>query len=227
MSTVVRIHERVVPGKRLGRHVHHDPRSRTFAVAIDATQPLVSKAWVRHAPVFLQTVGSCTCEAATGLKMTEPFFDPAVILGQADADSLYEQATRIDRIPGHYPPDDTGSTGLAAAKAGRTRGWWKAYHHAFGLHAILASLRTAPGMLGIPWYERMDNPEGPDAEIKIGGAIRGGHEIEVLEVDVDRRRIRGPNSWGPDWGVGGYWTMSWDTLDELLHEGGDYITPVK
>ena len=32
-------------------------------------------------------------------------------------------------------------------------------------------------------------------------------------------------SWGQDWGSHGYCDLTWDTLDRLLHEEGDAITP--
>jgi hypothetical protein len=147
-------------------------------------------------------------------------------LSQEDCVSLYKDATKLDKIPGHYPPDDTGSSGLAAAKAAHKRGWLRAYHHAFSVHAALASLKKGPGMLGINWYEGFDAPVGPHAELVISGGIRGGHEIEVLEINVETQRIRGPNSWGKGWGDGGYWSMSFETLATLLAERGDYTVPV-
>ncbi len=112
------------------------------------------------------------------------------------------------------------------SKAAHRRGWLRAYHHAFTLRAALASLGHGPGLLGIPWYESFDAPIGPRAELRIAGGVRGGHEVEVSEIDVAARMIRGWNSWGPEWGDRGQWSMSFDTLERLLAEEGDYVVPV-
>jgi hypothetical protein len=210
--------------RRLGRHVEHDPRSKAFAVS--RVKPLVSKTWKRHCDVFDQgDLGQCTAETGVGVMMTDPFYSPSLVLNQGHCTQLYSEATKYDKIPGNYPPDDTGSSGLGVAKAMHKRGWIKSYYHAFTLHAALASLGSGPGMLGIPWYEGFDEPVGPKAELFIAGSVRGGHEVQVLSIDVDRQLIRGPNSWGPDWGDKGYFTMSFETLDRLLHEQGDYTVP--
>jgi hypothetical protein len=142
--------------------------------------------------------------------------------------SLYSDATRLDKVPGVYPPDDTGSSGLAAAKAAHKRGWLKAYHHAFSLAQALSSLTRGPGMMGVNWYDSFDMPVGPKAELTISpdASVRGGHELEVSEIHVDTRMIRGPNSWGEQWGDRGFWSMSWATFERLLSEQGDYLVPV-
>lgn len=211
--------------RKLGRRVEHDDRSRSFGV-VRMLQPLHSVSWKRHGQLFDQgNLGSCTCEAAVGVLMTEPFYSAGRLLNQNDAVDLYKQATRIDTIPGHWPPDDTGSSGLAAAKAAHKRGWLKAYHHAFSLHDALSSLVSGPGMLGISWYEGFD--EAANGLLEISGEVRGGHEIEVSEIDVERKLVRGPNSWGSGWGDKGFFTMTWATLERLLHENGDYVVPQK
>ncbi len=212
------------PG-RLGRHIEHDPASLAFETP-HATSALHSARHQRFVLPFNQgDLGSCTCEAMIGCLMTEPFYMAQRALGQLDCVDLYRQATRLDSIPGHWEPDDTGSSGLAAAKAAHKRGWLRAYHHAFTLHAALAALGRTPIMIGVNWYEGFDKPIGQRAELQIAGGVRGGHELSVTEIDVPAQLIRGPNSWGLSWGDNGYWTMSFETFDRLLHESGDATIP--
>jgi hypothetical protein len=80
-----------------------------------------------------------------------------------------------------------------------------------------------PVITGVNWYEGFDKPSA-DGVVEISGSIRGGHEFEVHGIDVDARTVRCVNSWGPDWGDGGSFTMSWSTWDRLLHEQGDVTT---
>jgi hypothetical protein len=135
------------------------------------------------------------------------------------------QATRMDGIPGRYLPTDTGSSGLAAAKAARRRGWLRGYAHAFSLEQALHSLMKGPGMIGVNWYRSFDEAPGGLLLIAPGDDVRGGHELEISEIHVERRLVRGPNSWGIGWGDRGYWTMHWSTLERLLAEQGDYLIP--
>ena len=212
---------------KLGRLVNHDPRSRGFASVV-MPRPLVTTIWLRQGPIFDQgDLGSCTCESMCGILNTRPFQRNGVLYTQSDCVDLYSAATRLDKIAGEYPPDDTGSSGLAAAKAAHKRGWLRGYHHAFTLPQALSSLTRGPGMTGINWYDSFDAP-GSNGELVISpnASIRGGHELEVSEIHVETRMIRGPNSWGDGWGNRGFWSMSWSTFDRLLSEQGDYTIPV-
>ena len=218
------ISERRVQGKPLGRHVEHDPQSLEYSVieqVVPKGQPIVSVAHARHAPPFNQgTLGSCTGNAAAGLLMTDPFFTQGRTLTESDAVLLYEKATHLDRIAGAYPPDDTGSSGLAVMKAAKGFGYVSAYHHAFGLDAALRTLSVMPVITGVAWYEGFDNPDA-SGYVAISGSVRGGHEFEVLGNDTDKKRVRACNSWGDSWGDHGYFEFSWDDFDRLLHEQGD------
>jgi hypothetical protein len=46
----------------------------------------------------------------TGALGTDPLWNSAWKLDEKAAVTLYEAATRLDNIPGHYEPDDTGSS---------------------------------------------------------------------------------------------------------------------
>lgn len=211
-----------IPGMRLGRHVRHDPRSRDYPAA--EAPVLVNALHQRHCAPFDQgDLGSCTGNAAAGLLMTEPFYSAGRDLDEGDAVELYGRATRLDRYRGVYPPTDTGSSGLAVMKAARQEGYLAGYAHAFGLQHALAALVLSPVITGVPWYEGFDKPDATGL-VEIRGDVRGGHEFEVIGIDVDARTVRCVNSWSAEWGDGGYFVMTWDAWDRLLHEQGDVTT---
>ncbi len=221
---VKHIPETHVFGKRLGRHVHHDPRSHNFKHA--ALPVLTSQKWVRHCEVYDQgELGSCTGNAMAGAIMTGPLYKPTRVLHEAQAVRLYRIATRLDDIDGQYPPDDTGSSGLAVCKAAKQFGYIKGYTHAMNLQAALSGLVHGPVIIGIAWFEGFDSPIGSAAELQISGSIRGGHEVVLDAIDVDHKYVSGTNSWGPTWGARGKFCMTWDTFGELLNQEGDCTIP--
>lgn len=208
---------------RLGRHVQHDPASWDYPALRASTVETV--AHKRHCAPFDQgDLGSCTGNAMAGLLMTEPFWHRGRTLGEKAAVSLYEYATRHDNIRGVYPPHDTGSTGLAVAKAAKAAGYVRDYRHAFGLQHALEALTVAPVIVGVPWYEGFDRPSSAGGFVHIAGDVRGGHEFELVGVDAEARTVRACNSWGTQYGDNGYFTFSWSDFDQLLHEQGDVTT---
>lgn len=224
MDVRMLLDETPIDGQRLGRHVEHDEASKAFPAARAAT--LVTTTHKRRSKPFDQgSLGSCVGNAMAGLLDTEPWHHAH--LGERTAIKLYELATQLDGYPGTYPPDDTGSSGLAVCKAAKQLGYISAYHHAFGLQQALGALVVAPLIIGIDWFDSFDSPTG-DGELVItpNAAVRGGHELEVSMIDVDRKIIGGWNSWG-DWGpLHGQWIMSWSTFDVLLGNQGDVTVPV-
>ena len=217
------------PAKRLGRHVEHDPRSRAHVHALAPNSALQSQLWTFYGPPLNQgDVGSCTGNALAGALNCTPFVAGGKLLEEADALSLYELATRLDNIPGTYPPDDTGSSGLAVCKAAEKRGLISGYRHAFSAATALHWLSSiGPVIIGIEWFEGFDTPQGPDEELVISGSVRGGHELCIHGIDVEKRIIMGTNSWGAAWGNGGSFTISWDTFGILLSRDGDATLPYR
>ena len=212
----------------LGRHIEHDERSKNFPVAKLAGQPKSSN-FTRHCPPFDQgDLGSCTGNAMAGVLMTDPFWSAGRMLTESDAVRLYSEATSLDQIRGSYPPDDTGSSGLAVAKAAKKEGWITSYQHAFGLDHLLHGLSQRPGLLGIYWYTSFDSPlASGECPLTPNASVRGGHEIEMFRLDMENKRVWCYQSWGPTWGGlgnGTFW-FSFDTLTRILAEHGDATFP--
>lgn len=218
--------EEVVEGKRLGRHVEHDPRSKDYRFTLDQAVSLQTVEHKRHGTIFDQgQIGSCTGNAVAGARNTEPLFDPDDrILGEPGALTAYIRGSIIDGFPGYYPAQDTGSSGLAVAKAAKQMGWIRSYSHAFSIDDALAALQKGPVITGVPWYEGFDSPNA-DGLVAIEGQIRGGHEIVargyIAAPNPDDALILLDNSWGPTWGYNGhfYWTVA--TWRQLLENQGD------
>ena len=222
MKTVTKIIKEKAGAGRLGRHVEHDPKSWAFSAGTAAIRTVTHK---RHAKAFNQgELGSCTGNAMAGLLMTEPFWVRGRNLTENDAVALYKAATKLDSIGGSYPPNDTGSSGLAVMKAAVKAKYISGYAHTFSLDQLLGSLVLGPGILGVNWYTSFDGPR-PDGECPLtpGATVRGGHEVELFGIDAAKKRVWCYNSWGPTWGGrrNGTFYFSWATLGRLLGERGD------
>lgn len=221
---VQRLPETIVPGKRLGRHVLHDSRSKRFAV-----QPRRG-GWktvrhVRHVPVWDQgDLGSCTGNAALGALGTGRLYEAAkgynVPFTEETAVGVYSAATKIDPYEGTYLPTDTGSDGLSVAKVLHKNGWISGHRHALSLDAALTGLQDDAVITGTVWPEGFDEPDA-DGLVKYEGQERGGHEYVVDEMDVENRLVWFTNSWGLGYGKNGRACMTWETWGKLLANHGD------
>jgi C1A family cysteine protease len=199
--------------------VEHDPLSRNFPAPTATVLKTVTHK--HYGPVLDQgKVGSCTGNATVDALMTAPMYVKGRDLTEVDAQHLYSVATTFDDIPGTWPPDDTGSSGLAVAKAAKYKGYISAYSHAFGLDHALAAAVLAPVIVGINWYEGFFTPAA-NGFVTVSGTVQGGHEIALIGVNVKSKYVTFINSWGDSWGKKGKFYMTFDTFSRLLSEEGD------
>jgi hypothetical protein len=217
-------------GGPLGRHVEHDPASRAYGVFAAGTVALHRVVWRRYGDLFTQRVGSCTGEAGAGALNTEGL--RAVVrprhrrlFTQADAEKFYSLATTLDSFPGTWPPEDTGSSGLAVCKGMVQLGYLQAYRHAFSLQEALQALMAGPVLTGTDWYEGMDTPDD-HGRVKIAGQVRGGHEYLAVGYDPSTDLVLFDNSWGRSWGLRGTFLYTSKMWGQLLAGQGDVTVPV-
>jgi hypothetical protein len=221
----VTLPEEVVEGRRLGRHVAHDPRSLQY---LAPSAPAIKS--VKHnatgLPLDQGKIGSCTANALCGALDSEPNFTSGTPLSETNAIAVYELETKLEGQP--YPPNDPGGSGLMVCKAAKQMGLISAYKHALGIDHALAALVLRPVITGVNWYSSFDTPDANGlVAIAPGATVRGGHEFVADEIDAPNRLVWFWNSWGTTWGVGGRFCMSFDTWDQLLKEKGDVTVPVK
>ena len=214
-----------------GRHIEHDERSRAFAVS--RTTPVASVLWPRYAPILDQgRIGSCTGNAMTGWLACAPHCATTAAAARYTEEyavALYSRATRLDNVPGSYPPSDTGSTGLAVAKAARQLGEIRSYGHVFTTSALLSALQHSPVIIGSVWTDGMFSPDA-QGFVHPNGSIAGGHEWLVrglhYGVTADDQYLIADNSWGSSFGMAGSFRVRLADWETLRSQQADVVVPV-
>lgn len=219
---------RLVTAYPLGRKVEHDPRSRDYP-AVRRVTAVRSVLWTHRAPVLDQgSLGMCTAAALAQCLNAAHFAHSRPLrkyLDRSDAADLYSLATQLDDFAGQWPTDDTGSSGLAVAKAGVRLGYLAAYHHAFGMEHFLDIIGGQPVIVGTDWYRGMWEADS-NGYLHPDGPIVGGHEYLVLGADWRRQKVTMLNSWGKGWGRNGRAYISFTDFAMLLKANGDVTVPL-
>lgn len=232
------IAEQIEEGKRLGRHVAHDSRSWQYPA------PMAPAIVAVHHPIDILLdqgqLGSCTGNALTYMLMSDAFEGRTLFtttgrqLNEDDAVKFYSRATHVDHYKGIYPPDDTGSSGLAVIKAAKEAKFVDGYAHCFSLEHALRTIVLQPTISGFNWYSGMDNPD-KQGVVHPTGEIRGGHEFVQCGLIINDVKniltsmnnfVVNKNSWG-DWGIDhGYFLIPVPEFGKLMHENGDVKTGI-
>jgi hypothetical protein len=219
---------------RTGRNAWFDAQSLAYMVENDVeemffTKP-VSKSWDRKVAILDQgNLGSCTGNAGTGTVGTEPYFSVVgakftKVFGsfaEPAAVEVYHEATIADPYPGTYPPDDTGSSGLAVCKVLKSKGIIGGYRWARTPHGLATLLQSGPVMWGAPWYEGWFDPDRNGfVDTGTWGGIAGGHEFENFSIEINSQDfyksvLTFDNSWGTSWGDAGRFRMYLSSYEKI------------
>lgn len=137
--------------------------------------------------------------------------------------TLYARAKVIDREPGM----ENGSSTRSGAKAMQQIGRLRNYAFARSINDIVAWITTqGPVVTGTNWHTGMFNPDST-GRVRPTGQVEGGHEWVLAGYIPNESLLIGANSWGPNWGRDGLFTITVDDYAMLFANGGDACTAVE
>lgn len=209
---------------RLGRHVVHDPKSWDYQEVLPrSTTPLRSVQHRRYDPAVEpnQPIGCCTGVSECMLGNTKGNRVMGEVLNMADAITIYSRATEIDPFHGTYPPQDTGSSGLAAAKAAVQLGVATDFVWYFSVESVLQGLQFHPISFGGLWTYDMFDATYSNPLVRPTGEIAGGHQWVLSGYNATDKLIAGECWWGKSFGRNGRFYISVDDFRILMEDNGD------
>ncbi len=223
--------------RRLGRHLHHDPRNRGYSIREllpKRASRSVAPPWWRRG-VYDQQGSSCTMQAAAGVLASSPF-------RQAHRPALPSWDTESERHAGYLraqtefdpwaggEPDYYGSSTDAPFKLLAHLGHIEQWRWCFGFADVLDTLRFwGPLAVGTWWYDGMDQPHPSTARVKVEGDKVGGHTYEVVWDDVVDRELVCVQSWGYSGTLArtrSRFRLSYADAEGLLADDGEAVTIV-
>jgi hypothetical protein len=210
---------------KLDRRIEFDERSRNYrAVSLIDRQTMAprSKRWRCNPYLDQGTEGACVGFAWAHELAAEP--DPVRDMSNIFAQNIYYSARQVDPWPGE---DYEGTSVLAGAKVCKELRYISEYRWAFGLEdLILAVGHLGPAVLGVNWYEGMDDTWDCGRLHFSSTRALGGHAILCSGVNVRDKYFVLHNSWGKDWGTGGNARVGFQLMNSLLQDQGEACIPV-
>lgn len=142
---------------------------------------------------------------------------PAVPVTDDLGTTIYDLAKQIEGKPD--PEGTEGAYLRSGAKACKQLGLISAYAMTRDYNAVEDwCSKHGPVALGIPWYEGMFQPDERGA-VRPTGAYKGGHAI-VFAANSQSPTDNGlVNTWGEDWGAGGWCYLANEHLYTLMRDG--------
>jgi hypothetical protein len=143
------------------------------------------------------------------------------VLDMKVAHALYTSATENDPFPGTWPPDDTGTSGLASAIAAQKLGLGGEYRHIFtGADGVIEMIMIGFGVsVGTWWTSNMMTPNSRGF-ISPTGFVVGGHQYLAHGYDVEKDAVLISCWWGP---IRDMWIKRTDLNDLIMDDGDAHI----
>lgn len=145
---------------------------------------------------------------------------------QFAVEQIYYPAQKLDNWPGgSYQgalPFYEGTSVLAGAKAVQKLGLIGGYYWAEDLEDLVIGIGYhGPCVIGVNWYEGMFATE-VNGRIRPTGRKSGGHCVLLNGVNVRQKLFYGVNSWGTSWGMKGKFCISFEDVEKLMDENGEF-----
>lgn len=212
------------PKPGLGRIYVPDARDEAYRMASVLrahAEPLVGSRFWRTGPVLNQgKFPHCVAYAWGGFLQAAPIMNRSI----PDLASLYRRAQEMDEIPG---TNYDGSTVRGGAKALDEMGLILEYRWAWDLETVVRwLLHKGTVVVGTTWFTRMSTPNTAGFVIP-DGDNEGGHAYLLVGAQVEQKRVRMLNSWGPSWGELGRAWMTFDDLERLIDGQGEACAAVE
>lgn len=134
---------------------------------------------------------------------------------------VYRNATLHDEWPNEDYTNSSGTSVRAGAAEMVRQGFIEGYAFTYDVEEVaMWLLNKHPVVIGVDWYEGMDNPtKSNNFFIEPTGRKRGGHCALLDGVrwnENERDYFRGLNSWGSDWGHDGRFRLTVASFEKLL-----------
>lgn len=146
------------------------------------------------------------------------WLNAAPTVNYLDPQGLYKFSKYFDEWQGE---DYDGTSVRACAKVLQSLGLIKEYNWTWSVNNVAnAILEYGPVVVGTPWYEGFMEPD-EEGNVSIYGNVLGGHAYVITGVNLNEGKLRCKNSWGKEYGKGGRFLMTFETMQRLLDEDGE------
>lgn len=197
------------------------------------SKPLISKTWNLGVRLDQGREGACVGFSWSQECNASPVAIGRHIITYDFAFGLFTVARR-DFDP-WYGEDYEGTSVDAGAAALKAKGYMLAYKWATKVEEIaLGVAYEGPGVAGTYWKSGMFEPR-PSGLLEVTGSNEGGHAWLIRGV-VLKPRLKGEtrlgpcfamtNTWGHSWGQNGTAYITFEDMERLLGEDGEFCLPI-